>query len=133
MTPTTILKNTARAVAGIAAAGLLVGLAAVPAAAATPDPLRTGGALTALPYGPDTCKAPFVWREARPDDHVCVSVDTRTQTQQEIAAAPPRVEPGKNGFGPDACRAPFVWREGDAVCVPVERRTLAKDDNAHAA
>jgi CubicO group peptidase (beta-lactamase class C family) len=79
---------------------------------------------------------PFVWREARPDDHVCVSVDTRTQTQQENAAAPSRVEPGKNGFGPNACRAPFVWREafdGDAVCVPVERRTQAKDDNAHAA
>jgi CubicO group peptidase (beta-lactamase class C family) len=136
MPPTTILKNTARAAAGIAVAGLLVGVAAVPAAAATPAPLRTGAAPTELPYGPDTCKVPFVWREARPDDHVCVSVDTRTQTQQENAAAPSRVEPGKNGFGPNACRAPFVWREafdGDAVCVPVERRTQAKDDNAHAA
>ena len=25
-----------------------------------------------LPYGPDTCKQGYVWRDAIPGDHVCV-------------------------------------------------------------
>lgn len=32
---------------------------------------------------PDTCKVPFVWREARPSDHVCVEVKERTQVAAE--------------------------------------------------
>lgn len=40
------------------------------AAAANRDP--NGG-----PYGPDDCKTGFVWREARPSDHVCVRPASR--------------------------------------------------------
>jgi hypothetical protein len=36
---------------------------------------------------PDTCKVPFVWREARPSDHVCVPVPERTQVAAENALA----------------------------------------------
>jgi hypothetical protein len=32
---------------------------------------------------PDTCKVPYVWREARPSDHVCVEVKERTQVAAE--------------------------------------------------
>ncbi len=89
-----------------------------------------------LPYGPDTCVNGFVWREARPSDHVCVTPETRTLTAQENAAAVSRRDPGHGGFGPLACAVPYVWREafdGDTVCVTVDRRGQARDDNAHAA
>ena len=36
---------------------------------------------------PDTCKVPFVWREARPSDHVCVTVPERSQVAAENALA----------------------------------------------
>jgi hypothetical protein len=36
---------------------------------------------------PDTCKVPYVWREARPSDHVCVAVKERTQVAAENALA----------------------------------------------
>ena len=48
---------------------------------------------SALPYGPDTCKQGFVWREAQPSDHVCVTPDIRTQTAQENSFAAARREP----------------------------------------
>lgn len=32
-----------------------------------------------LPYGPDTCRQGYVWREAVPNDHVCVTPQTRSQ------------------------------------------------------
>jgi hypothetical protein len=35
---------------------------------------------------PDTCKVPYVWREARPSDHVCVEVKERTQVAAENAS-----------------------------------------------
>lgn len=35
------------------------------------------------PFGPDTCKEGYVWREARPGDHVCVTGATRTRTTEE--------------------------------------------------
>jgi len=42
------------------------------------------------PYGPDTCMTGFVWREAAPVDHVCVSPQTRQQTLDENARADAR-------------------------------------------
>lgn len=38
-------------------------------------------------YGVDTCKEGYVWREARPSDHVCVSSAIREQTRTENANA----------------------------------------------
>ena len=36
---------------------------------------------------PDTCKVPYVWREARPSDHVCVAVKERSQVAAENSLA----------------------------------------------
>jgi len=84
---------------------------------------------------PDRCIQGFVWREARPDDHICVPPAERTDTASENAQAAARRQPGGGPFGPDTCRQGFVWREaylGDHVCVPPARRTAARDDNAQA-
>jgi hypothetical protein len=90
----------------------------------------------ALPYGPDTCKSGWVWREARAGDHVCVTPANRTITWQENSLAASRRQPGGGAYGPDTCKNGYVWREAfasDLVCVTPDRRTQAKDDNAHAA
>jgi hypothetical protein len=42
-------------------------------------------------YGPDTCKHGYVWREATPDDHVCVTPGTRDQTADDNAHAGDRI------------------------------------------
>ncbi len=94
------------------------------------------GAGQDLPYGPDTCKHGFVWRDARPDDHVCVTPQTRDETAQENAEAAARRDPNGGAYGPDTCRQGFVWRDafpGDNVCVTPESRTRAAADNAAAA
>jgi hypothetical protein len=97
------------------------------------DSIKTAAA---LPYGPDTCKVGFVWREARPSDHVCVTPDIRTQTAQENGLAAARRDPNGGAYGPDTCLQGFVWREAfsdDHVCVPTDSRTQAVNDNAAAA
>lgn len=81
------------------------------------------------------CLMGFVWREARPADHVCVPPSERDDTRNENALADARREPGGGPFGPDTCRQGFVWREafaGDRVCVPVASRTRARASNAAA-
>jgi hypothetical protein len=88
------------------------------------------------PYGPDTCLWGFVWREARPSDHVCVTPAVRSQTATDNALAASRRSPTGGTWGPDTCLAGFVWRgayPGDTVCVPPATRTQAADDNARAA
>ena len=88
-----------------------------------------------LPYGPDTCKEGFVWREAGPEDHVCVTRDVRDQTFQDNQQAGARRNPGGGDFGPDTCRPGYVWREafeGDRVCVTLETRDQARLDNEKA-
>ncbi len=42
------------------------------------------------PYGPDTCKTGFVWREAWSGDHVCVTGAVHSQVAADNAAAPSR-------------------------------------------
>ncbi|MFD9828490.1 fibronectin type III domain-containing protein [Tsukamurella tyrosinosolvens] len=90
---------------------------------------------SSLPYGPDTCKQGFVWREARSSDHVCVTPSTRTATVEENRLASSRRQPGGGAYGPNTCRQGFVWREaysGDVVCVTPASRTRAAADNAAA-
>ena len=41
-----------------------------------------------LPYGPDTCKNGYVWRDAIPGDHVCVVPDSRS-TAANVSTGPP--------------------------------------------
>ena len=81
----------------------------------------------ALPYGPDTCKQGYVWREASPTDHVCVPPASRTRAQSDNAQAILRRSPVGGAYGPDTCLPGFVWREafpGDRVCVTPGRRTI---------
>src|SRR5262245_19785588 len=93
----------------------------------TPAP----GGTAAVP-GPPRCKSGFVWREARPDDLVCVTPESRARIAQENAAAASRVQPGGGPYGPATCRQGYVWREafvGDVVCVTPEVRALVKQEN----
>jgi hypothetical protein len=48
----------------------------------------TGG-----PYGADTCKPGFVWREASPADHVCVTGSTRSSVANDNRQANARKDP----------------------------------------
>jgi hypothetical protein len=86
-------------------------------------------------YGPDTCLNGFVWRDAAPGDHVCVTPDVRAQAADDNAHAAERsTEYGP--FGPNTCMYGLVWRAafvGDQVCVDPANRDQAIADNAQAA
>jgi hypothetical protein len=85
------------------------------------------------PSGPDTCLFGFVWRDARPGDHVCVTPATRNQTATDNSLAASRRSPDGGPYGADTCNPGFVWREavpGDHVCVPPAARSQAAADNA---
>lgn len=87
------------------------------------------------PFGQDTCKQGFVWREALANDHVCVVPATRDQARADNAQAGARRNP-QGAFGPDSCKQGFVWREAtpaDHVCVTVQTRSATAEDNRHAA
>lgn len=56
----------------------------------------------------DKCIAGYVWREAIPDDHVCVSVQTHKQTLQDDMLAGSRRNPSGGPYGPDTCLPGFV-------------------------
>ena len=76
----------------------------------------------------DTCRQGFVWRQARPSDHVCVFPKVRDEAARDNRLAWVRRAPGST-----RCKVPYVWREafdGDTVCVPVETRTRTKSENA---
>ena len=114
--------------AAIATLILAIALLAVPG-----QPAQAWG-----PYGPETCKQGYVWREAcGPDEHVCVDPAVRSQAAADNAAAISRRQPGGGAFGPDTCKAGYVWREAcgpqDHVCVLSATRTEAQADNAAAA
>lgn len=93
---------------------------------------QSGVAADPLPFGPDTCAAGFVWREAIPSDHVCVTPDRRSQTAAENASAGQNRDPN-GAYGSNSCKQGFVWRNafnGDAVCVVPSSRDEAAADNA---
>jgi uncharacterized protein (DUF2237 family) len=105
-------------VAAIAATWLLAG-ASVPASAAGD-------------HGPLTCLAGYVWRQATPRDHVCVTPAVRAQTAQDNQLAPSRASATSTTFGPDLCGPGYVWREavpGDHVCVTPATWQQVHDDN----
>jgi hypothetical protein len=81
----------------------------------------------------DHCLEGFVWREASPSDHVCVTPAVRQQARNDNAQSASRRNPGGGPSGPDTCVQGFVWREafsGDHVCVTPEVRSQARSDNA---
>lgn len=136
MTRLTIPRPAAAVLVGAAVAGVIAGLGPAADTAAPAETVAPSMQRVALPYGPDTCKQGFVWREAGPNDHVCVTPGTRQATWDENALAASRREPGGGAYGPETCKQGFVWREAfpaDLVCVPSDRRTQAKADNAEAA
>lgn len=73
------------------------------------------------PSGSDTCAQGFVWREAYPNDHVCVSPETRSQVASDNARH--QMAPCPAGL------VPRLARRGDNVCVPVAVATAVKQDN----
>jgi hypothetical protein len=86
------------------------------------------------PFGPDTCKQGYVWREAIPSDHVCVSPATRSQTAFDNSQAASRRNP-TGPFGSDTCIQGYVWREAfpnDHACVTPATRSQAASDNSQA-
>jgi hypothetical protein len=104
-----------------------------PATTTTPTSITTTTTTTTLPYGPDTCKSGFVWREAYEGDVVCVTPDTRAQVQEDNDLASDRWVTG--AFGPHTCISGYVWRNafaGDDVCVLPAQRDQAAYDNAQA-
>ncbi|WP_310484335.1 hypothetical protein [Chamaesiphon sp. VAR_48_metabat_403] len=87
------------------------------------------------PTDPNTCKQGYVWREAMPNDVVCVTPKVRTRTRQENSQASLRREPNGGAYGADTCKQGFVWREAtsaDRVCVVPKIRAEAAEDNKQA-
>jgi hypothetical protein len=120
----TTMSRTARGIAAVAAVAVSV-LGSV-----------TGPAVAGGDYGPDTCLQGWVWREAFPGDHVCVSGPTRSQAWADNAAAASRRNPAGGPYGPDTCLVGWVWREAqpsDHVCVTPTIRQQTSIDNATAA
>jgi len=90
----------------------------------------SGATITNSTSAEARCLQGYVWREASPTDHVCVTPETRQQTFGDNAAASQRHEPGS-----DICVQGYVWREaflGDHVCVSPVARSQARSDNAQA-
>ncbi|WP_214405040.1 hypothetical protein [Pseudonocardia lacus] len=86
-----------------------------------------------LPYGPDTCAAGYVWRDAFPGDHICVTPASRNQAASDNAAAASRVNP-QGAYGPNTCVNGYVWRVArstDLVCVTPAIRTQTANENAN--
>ena len=91
--------------------------------------------LPRIPYASETCLEGYVWREAFPNDYVCVTPETRAQAANDNRQAASRRQPGGGKFGPDTCRQGYVWREArpeDHVCVAPETRAQTVTDNAQA-
>ena len=85
--------------------------------------------------GPDSCASGYVWREAIPSDHVCVTPQVRQQAAYDNSKAASRRNPNGPSVS-NSCVGGYVWREafqGDAVCVVPAVRQQARDDNAQAA
>ena len=78
----------------------------------------------------DTCIQGYVWREARPNDHVCVKPEIRTAVAEQNQTRKQRWTSG--AYGPQTCIQGYVWREafsGDKVCVKPDFREQTKQDN----
>lgn len=81
------------------------------------------------------CPQGYVWREASPSDHVCVTPLQRTRAAAQNTAAAAHVNQMDSSFGPNTCVSGYVWREayvGDVVCVRPAERDAAKNENAQA-
>ena len=83
-------------------------------------------------HGPLTCLDGFVWRQATPRDHVCVTPEVRAQTARDNALAPAAAARRPAPSGPTCASPGYVWREalpGDHVCVTPATWQQVHDDN----
>jgi Fibronectin type III domain len=83
----------------------------------------------------DVCLQGFVWREAGPQDYVCVTPNVRSQAAYDNGQASARRNPHGGPYGPDTCLQGYVWREAftnDHVCVTPQTRDQAAYDNSQA-
>jgi hypothetical protein len=149
MTTITLFRSTARIVstALVGGATVLATVLATGGTAAAATPAQHGpsasasasasvNAVTALPFGPNTCKSGFVWREAFDGDTACVTPATRAQAKRDNAAGPSRINSADPVWGPQACKSGYVWRvarPSDLVCVTPDVRSQAAEDNRLAA
>lgn len=105
---------------GLQVGGLAPQAGAAAAVTRTPTPV------------PGTCLLGFVWRQAVPADHVCVTPDHRNIAARQNADAAKHRMPNGGPSGPDTCLPGFVWRDAfanDHVCVTPAERAQAADDN----
>jgi hypothetical protein len=116
-----------RAKAGLTLALVAICLGSV-TGLATPAPSGAAG-----PAGPDSCLDGFVWRDAGPNDHVCVTPARRDRAAEDNELADSRRNPNGGEWGPDTCLEGFIWREafpGDHVCVTPARFDQVQEENA---
>jgi serine/threonine protein kinase len=81
----------------------------------------------------DGCSQGYVWRQATPDDRICVT----PQVRQQVAFDNSQVEDRRNAaaYDPETCVDGYVWREAtpdDRVCVTPFVRQQTLQDNAQA-
>ncbi|HEX2287076.1 MAG TPA: fibronectin type III domain-containing protein [Mycobacterium sp.] len=114
---------------------------------------------TGLPYGPDTCASGFVWRDAVPGDHICVTPERRQKVADDFRTAGSRSPlktfpvpagtrcnpllkkvgdpppPGCSPGGTEICNDGFVPRdvpgENVIVCVTPDEAALIAQENAN--
>jgi len=101
---------------------------------ASPAPCESSSPIVPAAGAQGTCIQGYVWREAVPGDHVCVTPETRAQAQYDNSQAQSRIDPN-GAYGPDSCIQGYVWREAfpnDHVCVTPETRAQAQYDNSQA-
>lgn len=82
----------------------------------------------------DACADGYVWREAVPDDHVCVTPERREEIRAQNQD--PDAHRNQNGgqYGVETCEDGYVWREaadGDHICVTPEERDKVAEENQH--
>jgi len=79
------------------------------------NPKQVAAAQAASAPAKGTCKPGYVWREANPEDHVCVTPQQRQQVVNDNAAASQHTESGGRvkipGTPPAACLQGYVWRQ----------------------
>lgn len=88
-----------------------------------------------LSYEIDACRDGYVWREAIPNDHVCVIPESREQARQDNALRDSRISSTDHTYGPDTCIIGYVWREvvpSDHTCVLPDIRTQTQVENSQA-
>jgi len=110
-----------------AAHGISIGVGSIDSASSTATVTLTGT---------DYCVQGYVWREATPGDHVCVTPQARAQAAADNGQAGAHRAPNGGAYGPDTCLSGYVWREatpGDHVCVTPQTRAQASADNRQAA